>query len=316
MRLFFKLLICVILAYALAAYIAISANPEIKFWRSVDQLRNREIAAVRLTQPRTPIIFFTGGSSCAFSIDPIIIESTCGMPAFNLGLPVSAGPKYLLHQALEKTRKGDILVVTLEPDLLTYPDDFQPSQFGFAMAASANQPSAAVGGDSFGKSLAIREYLNLARPGPSYIATWIGKTMTGKSYRYQKIDIRYHGRIETQVSDPSLPRLAAKKVTALLPAARELLEMFQTAASARGVKVFYSMPWMLTAEAAALENKAANSKILESINTILPTIDDGYQGVATDPAFFSDTPQHLTATGSTLRSLALAKPLHKFLRIP
>ena len=56
------------------------------------------------------IIFIT---SCAFSIDPKIIEDKCGMPAFNLGLPVSAGPKYLLYQALEKTRPGDILVVAL-----------------------------------------------------------------------------------------------------------------------------------------------------------------------------------------------------------
>ncbi len=314
MRFLLSISLCLVLAYALAAYIAIPANPEIKFWRSVDQLRNREIAAVRLNQPGKPIIFFTGGSSCAFSIDPKIIEDTCGMPAFNLGLPVSAGPKYLLHQALEKARPGDFLVINLEPDVLTYPHDYKPSQFAFAMAASANQPAAAAGGNSFGTPLSTREYFNLMRPGPGYIATRIGKALAGKSYRYQESDIRYRGRIETQFSDPSPDKGSEKNVTAVVPAARELLLKFRSAASSKGVKVFYSMPWALTEESIAANNRTANRKILSSIQSIIPTIDDGYQGVATDPHVFSDSGQHLNAAGSATRTKALAGALCAILK--
>lgn len=315
MRFLLSIFLCVVLAYALAAYISIPANPEIQFWGSVKQQRDREIAAARAENPGKPLIFFTGGSSCAFSIDPKIIEETCGMPAFNLGLPVAAGPKYLLHQALEKAHKGDILIICLEPDLLTHPEDFAPSQFGFAMAVSTGQPSAAAGGSSFGESLGLREYLNLSRPGPSFIANSLGKSFTGKGYRYQQSDVRYHGRIETPVSDPSLPRAQAKGVTSLLPDARELLQMFQVTAATKGVRLAYSMPWLLTAEDAAPGNRAANLKILESINSILPAIDDGHQGVATDPALFSDSGLHLSAAGSALRSKSLAEALLAWLKI-
>jgi hypothetical protein len=316
MRLFYKILACVILAYVLAAYTSIPANPEIKFWHNVDQLRNREIAAVRLSQPAKSIVFFTGGSSCAFSIDPEIIENRCGMPAFNLGLPISGGPKYLLHQALEKTRKGDILVVILEPDTLTYTYSYKPSQFGFAMAVSDKDPAAAGGGSSFDASLGLRDYLNLSRPGPNYFAVWLAKALTTKKYRYQDSDIRYHGRIETPVTDPALPRASRKSVTQLCPTGRALLTTLQQVAAAKGVSLLYSMPWLLNAEDSAEHNRTANLKILESINSVIPVIDDGFQGVATDPTHFSDSGLHLSFTGSVLRSNALADSLNKRLCLP
>lgn len=309
MRFLLSIIACAILAYGLAAYVSIPANPEVRFWRSVDQLRDKEIAEVRKQHPGQPILFFTGGSSCAFSIDPEIIEETCGMPAFNLGLPVAAGPKFLLHQALEKTQKGDILTICLEPDLLTYPEDFKPSQFSFAMATSVGQPSAAAGGLSFGESLDLREYLNLSRPGPTHIANLIGKSFTGKGYRYQASDIRAHGRIETSVSDKNLSRTGMKSATEILPAARQMLADFKQAASAKGVRLFYSMPWMLTDEKAAENNRKNNFAILKSINNMVPTVDDGHQGVAVDSAYFSDSGLHLTSQGSAIRSKDLAVAL-------
>lgn len=315
MRLFLKLLACVIVAYGLAAYMTIPASPEIRFWQHVVELRDAEIAQVRAEKPGTPIIFFTGGSSCAFSIDPKIVEETCGLPAFNLGLPVSAGPKFLLHQALEKCRKGDILVISLEPDALTYPSDFAPTTLTFGLAVLAGSPSATVGGSSFGEHISIRDCLNYSRPGPGYVTTWLAKSATGKGYRYENKDIRYHGRIETSVSDPSLPLAGHKQVDRICQSGHEFLTTFQKAAAAKGVQLVYSMPWMLTAKDAAPENRAANLKILESIKPILPAIDDGHQGVATDPKLFSDSGQHLSAAGSKIRSSALANALQAWLKI-
>jgi hypothetical protein len=309
------ILACLVAAYALSFWLTIPANPEVRFWRDVVARRDAEIAHVRKEQPDTPIIFFTGGSSCAFSIDPKIIEETCGMPAFNLGLPVSAGPKYLLHQALAKCRKGDLLVVCLEPDELTYDSYFAPTSFTFALALLDGDPAATHGGTSFGGRLSLRDYLNYSRPGPRYITTWIAKAATGKGYRYMTRDIRYHGHIETQVSAPSLPLAGPKAVTQVHPVGRQLLETFKTAAKRKGVRLIYSMPWMLTAAHAAEQNRAANLKILESIRSIIPSFDDGYQGVALDPALFSDSGLHLSAAGSKLRSIALAESLRALLTV-
>lgn len=314
MRLLFQLLVCAVIAYAMAAFMAIPANPEVKFWRFVDQQRDREIDEVRLARPGQPIIFFTGGSSCAFSIDPAPVEEACGIPAFNLGLPVAAGPKYLLHQALEKASRGDVLVVCLEPDLLTYPEEFKATPLSFAMASSRGECGAAGGGTSFGQSLTVREYLNLPRPGPGFVATWLGKAITRKAYRYGGSDLRYHGRIETSVTDPALPRAGDKTSTQVLPAAAALLGRFKQAADEKGVRLIYSMPWLLTAEESAMTNRVANRRILNSVSEVIEAVDDGHSGVATDPAYFSDSGLHLSAAGSMIRSKDLAAALAKILK--
>jgi hypothetical protein len=313
MRFPLYILCSVLAAYALGFWLTVPANPEVKFWSHVDAVRNAEIAAARAAQPTRPLILFTGGSSCAFSIDPKIIEEKCGMPAFNLGLPVAAGGGYLLHQALEKAHKGDILVISLEPDLLTYPDDFKGGQFNFAMASVSGHPSAASGGSSFQRALGLRDYLNLSRPGPGYLTTWLAKAATGRGYRYTPEDIRYHGRLETSISIPDIPPVQAKTVTSITPQARRFLITFQNAATAKGVRLVYSMPWMLTAESAANQTRDANRKILDSINTIIPAIDDGFQGIHIDPACFADSRQHLAAKGSAIRTHGLANALQAWL---
>lgn len=315
MRFLALILACTAAAYALAFAIAVPGNPEVQFWRAVDQRRDLEIAAVRKADPAPPLLLFTGGSSCAFSIDPEIIESSCGRPAFNLGLPVAAGAKFLLHQALAKASPGDTLVVCLEPDLLTYPESYKPSTFSFGLATLAGDPSAAVGGSSFDRELTLRDYLNLSRTGPAHFATFIGKCAAGKKlYRYGLDDLHYHGRLESPDREPDLPRIGFKSADQLLPAARDLLTTFRQGADRKGVRLAYSMPWMLTAEPAATGNRATNRRILDAIDPILPVLDDGWLGVSTDPAHFSDSGLHLTAEGSRLRSSGLAKSLDLWLK--
>jgi hypothetical protein len=310
MRFLFLVCLCALAAFAAAFWLAVPANPEVQFWRAVDVQRDEGIAGIRNSRPDQPVLLFTGGSSCAFSIDPLIVEEACGLPAFNLGLPVSAGPKFLLHQALEKARPGDTLVVCLEPDLLVHPEEFKPGTLSFGLASIAGDPSDAVGASSFGGSLEVREYLNLSRPGPSYLATLVAKKASGTPlYRYTPADLRPHGRVETPVVDPAMPRAGLNTATTLHPGARDLLIALSAAADQRGVRLAYSMPWRFTAEDAAPANRKTNRAILDQIDGILPALDDGYLGVSTDPAHFSDSPLHLSAEGSGLRSTGLAKSL-------
>ena len=315
MRFLLLIGLCVAAAYATAFWLAVPANPELKFWRVVDLQRDEGMAGIREARPGQPMVLFTGGSSCAFSIDPLIIEQACGVPAYNLGMPVAAGAKFILHQALEKALPGDTLVVCLEPDLLTFPEKFNPSTLSFGLATLAGEPSAAVGGTSFDRNLTLRDCLNLSRPGPTHLATLIAKTASGKeSYRYVSEDLRYRGRIETPDRDPDLPRIGRKSADQLLPAARELLATFREAAANKGVRLAYSMPWVLTAPDAAETNRATNRRILDAVDPVLPVLDDGQLGVSTDPAHFSDSGLHLSAEGSRLRSAALARSLDPWLK--
>lgn len=313
MRLTAKILLCLLIAYGLAFYMTVPANPEVAFWREVDKIRNQELQSVRRSDAGKPVIIFTGGSSCAFSIDPAIIEKECGIPALNVGLPFSAGPKYLLDQALRKARSGDILVIALEPDSIVYHSEFNPSSFSFALAALEGHPSAAIGRSSFGENLKIRDYLTYSRPGPTYMATWLGKAATGKGYRYTTHDIRYRGRLETAISEPNLISSMVIPPEQISSSGKDLLTRFRDSAKSRGVTVLYCMPWLLTAKEIEADARFSNGKILKAIEEIVPILDDGHQGVVTDPAYFSDTTLHLSATGSAIRSQAVAKQIQKWL---
>ena len=313
MKFLIKVLGAVALAYLLAFGMAVPMNPETKFWRGLSQRRDREISETRLAQPGKPMIFFAGGSSCAFSIDPAIIEKKCGMPAFNVGFPIACGAKFILHQALEKTRPGDVLVVALEPDTITYASDFAPGTLSFGLSALDGSPSASVGGSTFGHGLPIRDYLNLSRPGPGYMATWLGKSVGGKSYRYQDRDIRYHGRVETPVKMDPPDISGTKMMHEVHKDGRQVLETFAAAAKAKDVRLVYSMPWILISEAAAAPSRENNLRILQSVAQTIPSIDDGHQGVATDPDCFADTGLHLSAKGSKIRSTDLGTALQDWL---
>jgi hypothetical protein len=307
MRFPIAILLTILAAYALGFWLAVPANPEVKFWQEVVERRDREIAGVRKENPDTPIIFFTGGSSCAFSIDPKIIEETCGLPAFNLGLPVAAGGKYLLHQALEKTKQGDVLVVCLEPDVLShYKENYSPSKFSFALAAAAGRPSESSGGATFAQTPSIRDYLNFTRPGAGHLSTLGAKVASGRNYRYTESDLRYRGRVETPIKTPELPASEATLETHLTQDARKFLKTFVKAASGRKVKVLYSLPWVFTDEESVAKSRSNKQILTTDIQTILPTLNDGFYGVASESAYFSDSALHLTAEGSALRSQALA----------
>lgn len=304
----------VICAYALAFALTVPLNPEVRFWAEVVERRDREIAAVRAESPRTPIIFFTGGSSTAFSIDPAIIEEELGMPAFNLGLPVAAGARYILHQAMRHTKPGDILVVCLEPDLLTNPNqESSPSKIGFALEAINGNIHEAAGGDTFQRNTSLPDRLNLSRPGAPYLCTLAGRVLTGHGYRYKLDDIGYRGIIRTKIHDTSMQAASKSTTIVLHPEGRELLELFAISAHHYGVRLAYSMPWRFTETHALTHNRDNNGKILADIANIMPAIDDGFTGAIDGIEHFSDSPLHLSEHGTLTRSNALASALHTWI---
>lgn len=300
-------------AYALSYYLAVPANPEIQLWSHVVTQRNKEIAQTRAENPGTPIIFFTGGSSCAFSIDPQVIEAETSLPALNLGLPVAAGAHYILHQALEKCQPGDYLVVVLEPDLLLYSEPGTTStRFSFALAAQLGHPADASGGETFGQSLGFQELLHHPRPGARYLVTLAGRTLGGKGYRYKKSDLRYRGHMVTPIIDEHSPS-PEKSFVQLGDLGREILKAVKTRAEAKGVHIAYNMPWRLTQPQAATHNRTINQQILNDFASVIPVIHDDHTGVNDDPALFSDSEWHLTAQGARLRSASIAEPLRQWI---
>ena len=313
MRFVLAILATVLVAYAFGYFLSVPANPEIKFWREVVMMRDRDLARLRDEKPGERAIFFTGGSSTAFSVDPKIIEEACGRPAFNFGLPVAAGAEYLVSEAINRTRHGDLLIVCLEPDLLTGANpEPSPSKFSFAMASAAGNPGHASGGVELGRDLRVSDYLSLSRPGAGYLATFAARLANGKAYRYTLEDIRYRGRIETGVR-AAVP-VSGHPSRTLSPYGKELLRKTHEAAGRRGVLAAYSMPWQFVVPGALEDSRRANRNLLEQISALMPVLDEPSAGAASEPEWFSDSGQHLSAQGSAVRSLELAGAVHPWLR--
>lgn len=315
MKYLFQLIASAVAAYVLSLFMTVWANPEIRFWRDVQLLRKAEMEAARQREPEKPLILFTGGSSTAFSVDPAVVESACGQPAFNLALPAAAGPRYLLHQALENCREGDILVIGLEADFLAGESDYPAGMFSFGLALQEGRPSATVGNGTFPETLAMRDALNFARPGTRYLLTLAYRGLSGKGYRYQASDYRHHGRMETAVEDPAMVPHDVLSTQRLSDSGRELLTQFRDVAALKKVRLFYAMPVRWTSVENADLSRSANEALLREIDPIIPVIDDGTRGVSTERTHFSDSHQHLTAEGSLARSRALAGKLAELLGV-
>ncbi len=310
MKLPFILILSLIAAYALSAVLTITVNPETAFWAEAVARREAAVAAIRRESPGKPITFFAGGSSCAFSIAPKIIEETTGQPAINLGLPVASGAKYILHHALRQAQSGDLIVVCLEPDILTSPDqESSPSKTGFALEAKRGNLIDSAGGSTFGEIPSISDYLTLSRPGAGYLITLAGRSITGKGYRYKPEDIGYRGLLRTDSRDPDLRGVGNSDATALHPEGRLLLETFAAAAKQKGVRLAYSMPWYFTDTASLAHNRANKQKVLADIATIMPVIEDGFSGAMDGIENFADSGLHLSDSGTAARSQALADAL-------
>ncbi len=315
MRFRLTLLLALLTAYALSAVLTVAVNPETTFWAQAVVRREAATAAIRKESPGQPVTFFAGGSSCAFSIDPKIIEETTGQPAINLGLPAAASARYILHQALRLAEPGDLIVVCTEPDILTFPDqESSPTKTGFALEARRGNLTASAGGSTFGTIPAISDYLTLPRPGAKYLITLAARGLTGKGYRYKTKDIGYRGILRTDSRDPDLRGAGNSDVTTLHPEGRVLLETFAAAAKQKGVRLAYSMPWYFTDTASLTHNRANKRKVLADIATIMPVIEDGYSGAMDGIENFADSGLHLSDKGTAARSRALGKAMAEHLK--
>ncbi len=313
MKFLFTLIASALAAYALSLWLTVAVNPESAFWHQVVEDRRAGLAEVRNANPDQSVILFTGGSSTAFSIDPAIIEEACGRPAFNLGLPASAGPRYILQQALEQARAGDVLVIGLEADFLAYEFPDLPSSFAWGIGIRDGEIAKTISGSHLTGPLRTRDVLNLSRPGARYLLTLGYRALTGKGYRYTAADMRYRGRIETQVDDPAMAPYDVLSATRLSASGRVLLEDVRQAAAARGVPLLYAMPWRYTSQENAETSRRSNAGLLADIDALVAVIDDGSRGVSTARDYFSDSMQHLSAAGSAARTRSLAPELRKHL---
>jgi hypothetical protein len=73
---------------------------------------------IRLDSTASPRLILVGGSSCAFGIDSKTLEQQVGLPTVNMGLHARLGRDFMLNEVQDRVRPGDVVVVSLEYELL------------------------------------------------------------------------------------------------------------------------------------------------------------------------------------------------------
>lgn len=300
-----QLVVAALAAWLVGAWYTVRLNPEVAFFSRVHEKKTGWIAEV----PQTNRVFFVGGSSCMTSIDPVRLRDTHGLNVVNLGLGAGMGAKYLGRYALDRVRRGDRLVISMEQGLLTGPIDWKSLGVQFAAAnrlwSTIDEPGV----------WDMPHVLLTLRPGGYHTFTLLGKALLRQPwYRYQENEIRPGGWHEVAARrDVVSP---GPGPTTLSPQARQWMRDVKTECDRLGVEVVYAVPWLYGDEAESEAMREANRKFLADVSAIIPVLQDPESGVHTVRSDYSDTQAHPTADGARLRTDRLAEIVKRWQFLP
>lgn len=236
---------------------------------------------------RSGRIILSGGSSVLVGVPPQIIQSNLNRSVVNLGMAAGMGPDVLLQLALNEIRKGDVLVVMLEPDLLTMPN--QGSMLG-------GQISWATGNPNWLPNQSIPDWLvslSLLRPGGYHACTLIGKIISGrKLYRYSLNELQPGGwqAIHTpeQPYDLGIPVF----YYSLTENSRLLLQQLNESITSRGAHCVY-IPSLHFCPTERFDYHLSNlSSFLNEVEKFIPVIRPDNLNISSNSQDFADTPWH------------------------
>jgi len=292
-----------IVSYIVGAVYTVWINPEIRFWRAAYRVKVQH--ARDLDSTNAPKTVFAGGSSCAFQIDPKILEEQFGIPSVNMGLHAGMGARAILALTLPLLKPGDHLVLNVEPSLLT--GDLALPPLGLQMLAATGNFNAPTLSNSFQLEQIIQILLSL-RPGLRNAVTMTAKVIAGRpSYRYQISDIHYGGFLTTNEKGASA--VTAPKEQKLSTEAREYLSRIRKQTHQKYVSGQYLLSWSCIRKDSELAARKNLEGFAREVGTFFPPINDGKNGVHSNPEDFADTSLHLTRDGATRRTECLGQAL-------
>jgi hypothetical protein len=302
-----------LLGTALAAWLAGTLytwflDPEMKFWASAAGQKLDWVDKMR--EKHGYVIGVVGGSTTTFGIDAEYIERAHSLPVANLGLHFGMGPA-CIGFGLSALREGDVLVLSLEPAMLTAKDT-SVTPLGSKLSSLLGKPeiNSWVDGRTLPNTI---EGLSHLQPGGYHAVTIIGKLALGQPlYRYSMDNLRPGG---LQITSERRDLAAATETatvsgeTLISPAGEELLQRAKIAAEREGLKVIFLLPWSYSPPQEAENRRKANDRLLGQISEIMPVLRESQLGVHEKIDDFSDTGQHLTENAARMRSRLFAENL-------
>ena len=294
--------VAVVIAMGLSYYQTTRWNPEMRFWKAAAGAKADWVDSLRKAKD-VPVIICVGGSATGFGIDAEYADRELDYRLVNLGLHAGMGAEALTGFALSQARKGDTLLVMLEPELLIENEIETALGVQFAYAIGDREILD-------WRSTASSFHVTQLRPGASHVFGLIGKIVMGRSlYRYQLKDMREGVLLTTQVTSGIVGRNSSPE--RLSESAKELLKDLVLIASERGLKVAYGFPWVYSDEKDAELVRRGRARLLTEVEKIMPVIHEKDLGVSTEKVDFRDSPQHLSEAAARRRTAVLVGALEK-----
>lgn len=298
----------ILLATALATWVlgavyTLRWNPEVRFFQRADQLKRAWEGDLRVRSAASRTVI-CGGSSVTTSVDPRTLAERGGLRVINAGLGAGMGARVLTAYGLEQAGPGDLLVVSLEPDLLGGEIGIEPLGLQFAMAVGRPDLLRVAGNmDWSGVAVGLR-------PGGYHAVTLFWKWVLRQPwYRYSVIELREGGwhavAARREVEGPGVvaPRLSV--------AGQRLLAEVAAAMSARGGRAVYALPQGYCPPARVAEYRRWMARFAAEVATAMPVLRDASFGAVSDRASFADTPWHPTPEAALVWSAEMGARLTK-----
>lgn len=289
-------------ALGLAAAYTIYLNPEVRLYRHASEVKEKWIA--QLDQTALPKYVVFGGSSCATSLMGERLLDNHGLRVANLGLQAGMGADVLSRYALKHTRKGDVLIMSMEPSLLTTSSGIPSLGKQFALVTgNADLLEERTISDRLSNLLAMR-------PGGYHFFTLLGKILLRQPlYRYSPEDFDASGYQRVTVRrDFAVPPLAPLTLSS---SSRELLTFLRSTCERRGIKLLYALPWFYTPPDQVDAYRLNNLSFLVQVADFMPVLQDDKLGAWPVRSAYADTDAHLTPEGATRHTDAFAAALEK-----
>jgi len=297
-RLARALLAAALLAWALGAVYTLRWNPEVRFFHRVHEAKR----AWALGLSASNRVLVVGGSGCMTSIDPVRMREAHGLNVLNLGLGAGSGAKFLGRYAMDWARPGDLLILSIEPGLLTGPIDWKSLGVQLAAANGTWQLWHEPGSWEWPSRL-----LGL-RPGGQHLFTLAGKAVLRQPWYRYGLDEIQPGGWHAVAARREVPSPGPGPV-AVSPDARAWLADLKAQCDRRGVRLAYAIPWFYGSEADRPAMVEAHRRFLEDVGRLVPIVPDPSMGVNPRREDYADSLVHPTPEAARRRTDDLAKIL-------
>jgi len=300
MRSLWKILAgCALITYGLCVIYTLFINAEARFWTQALKKKTQWVEKMD-AEPGGKVIF-AGGSTAFFAFQSKRIYEERKIKSVNMGMTVAMGTPFLCAIAYDAARKDDILVLLLEPNLLTK-GHLEPTALSVQTALLSGDVRHAFGWPVWEVNKDWGLMIGSMRPGAQHVTTALLKAVFRRpEYRYPQSNVDESGYLWMPGRDESWAPFGGMREMTLSDKGRDLLKFLKARSEEKGVILYYAIPWVLCKPEFLDMNRSVHRKLMEEVSKYILVIDDEFSGCLTDESLFYDQ-VHLSKKGAVMRT--------------